>query len=67
MPAAACVEVYNNASGYSASVRNYAGVSLSGDNVFGDNSSAQLAQQTPAMRGSAAVGHSATAVIGLAR
>jgi protocatechuate 3,4-dioxygenase beta subunit len=67
MSAAACSEVYNNASGYSSSVRNLAGVSLSGDNVFGDNSSAQIAQQTPAMSGSAAAGYSATAVIGLAR
>jgi protocatechuate 3,4-dioxygenase beta subunit len=67
MPAAACSDVYNNASGYSTSVRNLAGVTLSGDNVFGDNSSAQIAQQTPAMSGSAAAGYNATAVIGLAR
>jgi protocatechuate 3,4-dioxygenase beta subunit len=67
MPAAACTEVYNNASGYSASVRNFAGVSLASDNVFGDNASAQVAQQTPAMSGSAAAGYAATAVIGLAR
>ena len=67
MPAAACSDVYNNASGYSTSVRNLAGVTLSGDNVFGDNSSAQIAQQTPAMSGGAATGYSATAVIGLAR
>ncbi|MDP5280693.1 intradiol ring-cleavage dioxygenase [Sphingomonas sp. DG1-23] len=67
MPAAACSEVYNNASGYGTSVRNLAGVSLSGDNVFGDNSSAQIAQQTPTMTGSAAAGYIAAAVIGLAR
>jgi len=67
MPAAACSDIYNNANGYSASVRNLAGVSLAGDNVFGDNSSAQIAQQTPVMSGSAAVGYSASAVIGLAR
>lgn len=67
MPAATCAEVYNNASGYSTSVRNFAGVSLSGDNVFGDNSSAQVAQQTPTMSGSATTGYSATAVMGLAR
>jgi protocatechuate 3,4-dioxygenase beta subunit len=67
MPAAACADVYNNGSGYSASARNLAGVSLNGDNVFGDNSSAQIAQQTPATSGSAAIGYAATAVIGLAR
>ncbi|ATY34813.1 intradiol ring-cleavage dioxygenase [Sphingomonas psychrotolerans] len=66
MPAAACSEVYNNAGGYGTSLRNLGGVSLSGDNVFGDNASAQIAQQTPAMSGSAAVGYTATAVIGLA-
>jgi len=67
MPAATCTEVYSNASGYGTSVRNLAGVSLAGDNVFGDNSSAQIAQQTPAMSGSVAAGYAATAVIGLAR
>jgi protocatechuate 3,4-dioxygenase beta subunit len=67
MPAAACSDVYNNFSGYSTSVRNLAGVSLAGDNVFGDNSSAQIAQQTPAMSGNATAGYTATAVIGLAR
>lgn len=67
MPAGTCTEVYNGSSTYSSSVRNLAGVSLAGDNVFGDNSSAQVAQQTPAMSGSVAAGYAATAVIGLAR
>jgi protocatechuate 3,4-dioxygenase beta subunit len=67
MPAATCTEVYNNATGYSSSVSNFAGVSLSSDNVFGDNSSAQIAQQTPTMSGSVSAGYTATAVIGLAR
>lgn len=67
MPAAACSDVYNNGTGYGTSVRNLAGVSISGDNVFGDNSSAQIAQQTPVTSGSAAAGYAATAVIGLAR
>lgn len=67
LPAAACSDVYNNATGYSTSVRNLAGVTLTSDNVFGDNSSAQIAQQTPATSGSAATGYTATAVIGLAR
>lgn len=67
MPAAACTDVYNNGTGYSTSLRNLAGVSLSGDNVFGDNTSAQIAQQTPVASGSAAAGYTATAMIGLAR
>lgn len=67
MPAATCTEVYNNATGYETSVRNLAGVSIASDNVFGDNSSAQIAQQTPTMSGSVSAGYTATAVIGLAR
>lgn len=67
MPSAACGTVYNGASGYTASIRNFAGVSLSSDNVFGDNSSAQIAQQTPAMSGNIADGYTAVAVIGIAR
>lgn len=67
MPAATCTEVYNNATGYTTSVRNLAGVSIASDNVFGDNSSAQIAQQTPTMSGSVSAGYTATAVIGLAR
>jgi protocatechuate 3,4-dioxygenase beta subunit len=67
LPAAACTDVYNNTTGYSTSVRNLSGVSIAGDNVFGDNSSAQIAQQTPAITGSAAAGYAATAMIGLAR
>lgn len=67
MPSATCSTVYNGASGYSTSISNFAGVSLNGDNVFGDNSAAQIAQQTPAMSGSVAAGYTATATIGIAR
>jgi protocatechuate 3,4-dioxygenase beta subunit len=67
LPAAICSTVYNGADGYATSVRNFAGVSLNGDNVFGDNSAAQLAQQTPAMTGSVADGYAAAATIGIAR
>lgn len=67
MPQAVSSTVYNGSSLYSASVRNLAGVSLSGDNVFGDNSSAQIAQQTPSFTGSVAAGYSASAIIGIAR
>jgi protocatechuate 3,4-dioxygenase beta subunit len=67
MPSAICSTVYNGASGYTSSISNFAGVSLNGDNVFGDNSAAQLAQQTPAMTGSVEAGYTATATIGIAR
>jgi hypothetical protein len=58
--------VYNNASGYSSSVTNLAQVTISNDNVFGDNTSAQIAQMTPSMSGSVSAGYAATATIGLA-
>lgn len=67
MPAAACTAVFNGSSLYSASVRNFASITLASDNVFGDNSSAQIAQQTPTMTGSVADGFTASAVIGIAR
>jgi len=67
MPAATCSTVYASASGYSSSLSNLSGVSIARDNVFGDNSAAQIAQQTPAMRGSVDTGYTATAVIGIAR
>lgn len=67
MPAAACTTVFNGSSLYSASVRNFAAVSLASDGVFADNSAAQIAQQTPTMTGSVAAGYTASAVIGIAR
>ena len=41
-PVATCQTVYNNASGYSASVSNLAAISFSSDNVFSDGVSQQL-------------------------
>lgn len=67
MPAAACSTVYASASGYTSSLSNLSGVSIARDNVFGDNSAAQVAQQTPTMSGSVDTGYTATAVIGIAR
>ncbi|HEY0624475.1 intradiol ring-cleavage dioxygenase [Sphingomonas sp.] len=66
MPSAVCSTVYNGSSTYSSSVCNLSGVSIASDNVFGDNSAAQIAQQTPAMSGSVSAGYAATATIGLA-
>lgn len=67
IPAATNLAVFNGDSRYSASVSNYARVTLASDGVFGDNSAAQIAQQTPTMSGSVTAGYIATAVIGLAR
>jgi len=67
MPSAVCSAVYPNVTGYSASVSNFAAVSVANDNVFGDNSAAQIAAMTPSFTGSAAAGYTATATIGVAR
>lgn len=67
MPAAVCSTVYADTALYPSSARNFAQISLSNDNVFGDNSAAQIAQQTPAITGSVAAGYVGTATIGLAR
>lgn len=67
LPSAVCSEVYPNASGYSQSVTNFAAVSIASDNVFGDNSAAQIAAMTPTMSGSVSTGYSASATIGIAR
>ena len=40
-------------------------VTLASDGVFGDNTSAQIAQQTPALSGSVTAGYTATATIGI--
>lgn len=67
MPAAICTAVYADATTYPASASRFAQVSLSNDNVFGDNTAAQLAQQMPAFSGSPAAGYTASALIGIAR
>ena len=67
MPAALCSTIYADTTTYPSSASIFAGVSLSTDNVFGDNTSAQIAQQTPAFTGSVAAGYVATALIGIAR
>ncbi|KQM66297.1 MULTISPECIES: dioxygenase family protein [unclassified Sphingomonas] len=67
MPTAACSAIYSGSALYSSSVANYSRVSTASDNVFGDNTTAQIAQQTPTLTGSAAEGYVGTAIIGLAR
>lgn len=65
LPRDICSTVYGSASGYSASVSNLAGVTISSDNVFGDNSSAQMAQMTAALTGSVSAGYDGTLLIGV--
>jgi protocatechuate 3,4-dioxygenase beta subunit len=67
MPSAVSDTVYAGATGYSASVSNKAAISIASDNVFGDNTSAQVAAMTPTITGSVAAGYTGTAVIGVAR
>ncbi|GGB36133.1 hypothetical protein GCM10011380_26880 [Sphingomonas metalli] len=67
MPASVCGIVYADSATYPSSASNFAAISLPRDNVFGDNSAAQLAQQTPAFTANASGGYAATALIGIAR
>ncbi|MEZ0134965.1 MULTISPECIES: dioxygenase family protein [Novosphingobium] len=66
MPAANNTAVFTGDTRYTASIANYNAISLSSDNVFGDNTSAQIAQQTPSLSGSVSGGYTGTALIGIA-
>lgn len=66
LPREICSTVYASATGYSASVSNLAAVTTSSDGVFGDNTSAQLAAQTPSLSGSVSAGYTGTLTIGVA-
>jgi len=62
-PLATLQSVYNNVSGYSASIANLAAISYSSDNVFGDDTAAQLAAATVSVSGDYSAGFAATATI----
>ncbi len=62
LPAAACNQVYGVASGYSASVANFAAVSLNSDGIFGDD---QAATQLATVEGSVSAGFTATLTVGI--
>lgn len=66
MPAANCAEIYNGDSNYSSSINNYKNMTLATDNIFSDNTAAQMAQQTPTLTGSAAAGYTGTCLVGIA-
>jgi protocatechuate 3,4-dioxygenase beta subunit len=65
MPRDICSTVYSGAAGYSASVTNLASVTTANDNVFGDNTAAQIAAQTPTLSGSISAGYTGSIVIGV--
>ncbi len=65
MPTAACNTVYAT-SGYSSSKTNFAKITTSSDNVFGDNTSAQVAAMTPTMTGDTTNGFTGTVTVGIA-
>jgi len=66
MPEDACDTVYADTSTYPSSATNLARIgSISSDGIFGDNSSAQIAQMTVALSGSVSAGYTATALIGI--
>ncbi len=60
-PTDVCSTVYSGASGYSASVSNFARISFASDNVFSDGYSTQLAT----VSGSVAAGYAATLTVGI--
>jgi hypothetical protein len=57
--------VYATASGFAASAGNLTGVTTSNDNMFGDNSAAQLAAMTPTLSGNVTDGYVGNIVIGV--
>ncbi len=65
LPSAVATTVYNTASGYSASIANFKKITLATDNVFRDDTAAQLAAMTPTMTGSVSAGYVATATVGV--
>lgn len=65
MPADICSTIYANASGYSGSRSNFAATSVNSDNVFGDNTAAQITAQTPTLTGSVANGYSGSIIVGV--
>lgn len=64
LPRDACTAVYSG-SGYGSSLSNLSRVTIASDNVFSNNTSAQIAAQTLSMTGGAAAGYAASVVVGV--
>jgi protocatechuate 3,4-dioxygenase beta subunit len=65
LPRDICTTVYSGASGYSGSLANLGNITTANDNVFGDNTAAQIAQMTPPLSGSVSAGYTGTIVVGV--
>ncbi len=65
LPRDVCSSVYSGASGYATSVTNLASVTTGNDNVFGNNTAAQITAMTPVLTGSIAAGYVGNIVIGV--
>lgn len=63
LPEAECAEVYASDARYANGTRNLGRITLETDNVFADNTEAQLAQQTMALTGDVTNGFSGTVTI----
>ena len=66
LPAETCREVYDTASGYEASIGTFARISIDSDNVFRDNSDAEMTMMTPTMTGNITDGYLAEVTVGVA-
>lgn len=67
MPAAACTAVFADTTTYPGSSTRFTQTAIGNDNVFGDNTAAQIAQQTPTLTGDPTNGYVGSAIIGIAR
>jgi protocatechuate 3,4-dioxygenase beta subunit len=65
LPTDACNTVYAT-SAYSSSKTNFAKITTSSDNVFGDNTTAQVIAMTPVMTGDITNGFAGSVTVGLA-
>jgi protocatechuate 3,4-dioxygenase beta subunit len=66
MPSAACTSVYADTATYPNSASRFASTTTANDNVFGDNTSAQIAAMTPTFNGTPSAGYTMAATIGIA-
>ena len=67
LPSDICGTLYAAATGYATSLTNFRQTSIATDGIFGDNTAAQIAQQTPSLSGSVSAGYTGSVVVGLAR